>query len=151
MTDSGAGGSPRSGVASALGAAALFGASTPFAKLLLDDVSPLALAAALYLGSGLGHAAWIVVRNRLPGRLAIHREQSDDADAAIRRGIVSPVLVVGRAGGVRLDASEGGALVCKRVTHPRQCQCQIKTIGSLRTRTTPPISAIALDRVSRKV
>jgi hypothetical protein len=27
---------------------------------------------------------------------------------------VSPVLVVGRAGGVRLGASEGGALVCKQ-------------------------------------
>jgi hypothetical protein len=36
------------------------------------------------------------VKSRLPGRLAIHREQSDEADAAIRRGIVSPVLVVGR-------------------------------------------------------
>jgi hypothetical protein len=36
------------------------------------------------------------VKSRLPGRLAIHREQSDEADGAIRRGIVSPVLVVGR-------------------------------------------------------
>jgi hypothetical protein len=36
------------------------------------------------------------VKSCLPGRLAIHREQSDEADAAIRRGIVSPVLVVGR-------------------------------------------------------
>jgi hypothetical protein len=36
------------------------------------------------------------VKSRLPGQLAIHREQSDEADAAIRRGIVSPVLVVGR-------------------------------------------------------
>ena len=31
------------------------------------------------------------VKSRLPGQLAIHREQSDEADAAIRRGIVSPV------------------------------------------------------------
>ena len=36
------------------------------------------------------------VKSRLPGRLAVHREQSDEADAAIRRGIVSLVLVVGR-------------------------------------------------------
>src|SRR5260370_287790 len=28
-------------------------------------------------------------------------------------------------------------LVCKRVTHPRQCQCQIRTIGSFRARTMP--------------
>jgi hypothetical protein len=38
------------------------------------------------------------VKSRLTGRLAIHREQSDEADAAIRRGIVSPVLVVGASG-----------------------------------------------------
>ncbi|HHW13845.1 MAG TPA: EamA family transporter [Firmicutes bacterium] len=39
---------------SALLAAALFGASTPLAKLLLGRVDPVPLAALLYLGSGLG-------------------------------------------------------------------------------------------------
>lgn len=38
----------------ALAAAALFGASTPLAKLLLGELPPLALAGLLYLGSGLG-------------------------------------------------------------------------------------------------
>ncbi len=38
----------------ALAAAALFGASTPFAKLLIGELPPLALAGLLYLGSGLG-------------------------------------------------------------------------------------------------
>jgi len=38
----------------ALAAAALFGASAPFAKLLLSQVQPIPLAALLYLGSGLG-------------------------------------------------------------------------------------------------
>jgi drug/metabolite transporter (DMT)-like permease len=38
----------------ALGAAALFGASTPFAKLLTRDMPPVLLAGLLYLGSGLG-------------------------------------------------------------------------------------------------
>lgn len=38
----------------ALAAALLFGASTPLAKLLLGNVSPLLLAGLLYLGSGLG-------------------------------------------------------------------------------------------------
>ena len=38
----------------ALGAAALFGASTPFAKLLTGDISPVLMAGLLYLGSGLG-------------------------------------------------------------------------------------------------
>ena len=45
------------GVLYALGAAALFGASTPFAKLLLGDVSPLVLAAILYLGWNLSSDA----------------------------------------------------------------------------------------------
>lgn len=46
----------RSGVRNALLAAALFGASTPFAKLLLshDRMPPVVLAGALYLGSGFG-------------------------------------------------------------------------------------------------
>ncbi|MEZ4671965.1 MAG: DMT family transporter [Anaerolineae bacterium] len=38
----------------ALLAAALFGASAPLAKLLLGEVSPVSLAALLYLGSGIG-------------------------------------------------------------------------------------------------
>ena len=38
----------------ALTSAALFGASTPFAKMLVGDVHPALLAAVLYLGSGLG-------------------------------------------------------------------------------------------------
>ena len=38
----------------ALAAALLFGASTPFAKQLLRDVSPVLLAGLLYLGSGVG-------------------------------------------------------------------------------------------------
>src|SRR3954452_2937276 len=38
----------------ALASAALFGASTPFAKLLVGDVHPALLAAILYLGSGTG-------------------------------------------------------------------------------------------------
>src|SRR5690242_11925154 len=41
-------------VAAALGAALLFGASTPLAKALLRDVSPVLLAGLLYLGSGIG-------------------------------------------------------------------------------------------------
>ena len=42
------------GVRAALGAAVLFGAGTPLAKLLLSSVSPWLLAGLLYLGSGLG-------------------------------------------------------------------------------------------------
>ena len=49
-------------IACALGSAALFGASTPLAKLLLGEVSPWLMAALLYLGSGTGLAAWLAVR-----------------------------------------------------------------------------------------
>lgn len=48
----------------ALAAAALFGASTPVAKLLLGEVSPLLLGGLLYGGSGLGLALTRVVRDR---------------------------------------------------------------------------------------
>ena len=41
-------------IAQALLAAGLFGASAPFAKLLLGEVQPIPLAALLYLGSGAG-------------------------------------------------------------------------------------------------
>lgn len=42
------------GVGVAFAAAALFGASTPFAKLLLGQMPPILLAGLLYLGSGIG-------------------------------------------------------------------------------------------------
>jgi len=48
----------------ALLAAALFGASTPFAKLLLGDMSPVLLAGLLYLGSGIGLSVARLVRDR---------------------------------------------------------------------------------------
>ncbi len=60
----------------ALAAAALFGASTPLAKLLLDDVSPAMLAGLLYLGSGLGLFIASLVRH------AWRSTQSGDGTAA---------------------------------------------------------------------
>jgi len=54
----------RSAVIAALLAALLFGASTPFAKILAGDVSPILLAGLLYLGSGLGLAVIRVLRDR---------------------------------------------------------------------------------------
>ena len=48
----------------ALLAVALFGASTPFAKLLVGEMSPWLLAGLLYLGSGLGLAVARLVRDR---------------------------------------------------------------------------------------
>lgn len=48
----------------ALVAAALFGASTPFAKLLVGNMPPVLLAGLLYLGSGLGLTLIRLVRDR---------------------------------------------------------------------------------------
>ena len=56
------------GVSSALLAAALFGASTPFAKLLVEQVSPVLLAGLLYLGSGVGLLAWWLLRRLVRAR-----------------------------------------------------------------------------------
>ena len=48
----------------ALGAAALFGASTPFAKQFVGELSALLLAGVLYLGSGVGLISWRLARDR---------------------------------------------------------------------------------------
>ncbi len=103
----------RRAVLCALGAAALFGASTPFAKILLGEVSPLVLAAALYLGSGIGLAAWIAVRARLPGReLAAPIAPADwpwIAAAIAAGGVAGPILLV--QGLARSDASSAALLL----------------------------------------
>ncbi|HKT41852.1 MAG TPA: EamA family transporter [Rhodanobacteraceae bacterium] len=51
-------------IAAALVAALLFGASTPIAKQLLRDVSPILLAGLLYLGSGIGLGLIRLARDR---------------------------------------------------------------------------------------
>lgn len=48
----------------AFGAAILFGGSTPFAKQLVGDISPLLLAGLLYLGSGIGLVFARIIKNR---------------------------------------------------------------------------------------
>ena len=53
----------------ALLAALLFGASTPLAKLLTGGASPLLLAGLLYLGSGVGLAALMLVRRMGTGKI----------------------------------------------------------------------------------
>lgn len=101
------------GVLYALGAAALFGASTPFAKLLLGEVSPWVLAAVLYLGSGVGLAAWIALRSRLPGRepaAPIPRADWPWIAAAITAGgVAGPVLLM--QGLARIDAASASLLL----------------------------------------
>jgi drug/metabolite transporter (DMT)-like permease len=52
----------KSGIWAALGAAVLFGLSTPIAKLLTGQASPLLLAGLLYTGSGVGLSLLLMVR-----------------------------------------------------------------------------------------
>jgi drug/metabolite transporter (DMT)-like permease len=89
-----------SGVAYALIAALLFGASTPLAKLLLHDVSPVLLAGLLYAGSGLGLLILLTLRELRTrdtlARLARPslREVGWLAGAIIAGGVTAPVLLL---------------------------------------------------------
>jgi len=88
------------GVIYALLAAALFGASTPFAKSLAGQLSPVALAGMLYMGSGVGLLAFYLMR-----RLARRSEQGGEAGltakdapwlggAILTGGVAGPVLLM---------------------------------------------------------
>ena len=88
-----------SGVLCALAAAALFGASTPFAKLLVGRVEPVLLAGLLYFGSGCGLFAW-----RWLGKLAGWSGSKEAplrladlpwlAGAVLFGGVLGPVLLM---------------------------------------------------------
>jgi drug/metabolite transporter (DMT)-like permease len=81
------------GVQAALVSAALFGAGTPLAKVLLGDVSPWLLAGLLYCGSGLGLGLIRVVRRSPRVRLA-RGELLPLAGAILFGGILGPVLLM---------------------------------------------------------
>ena len=85
----------RAAVLYALASAALFGASTPLAKLLLGEIAPLLLAGLLYLGSGVGLLAWFLVR-RSAARVA-SLSQGDLpwlAGSIVAGGIAGPALLM---------------------------------------------------------
>jgi drug/metabolite transporter (DMT)-like permease len=88
------------GVLHAFLAAATFGASTPFAKLLVGEMAPVVLAALLYLGGGIGLMLWLALR-------AMRAARPDGAAARLQRpdvpwllgailfgGIAAPVLLM---------------------------------------------------------
>ncbi len=81
----------------ALAAALLFGASTPLAKLLLAETSPLLLAGLLYLGGGCGLALSLLARGSKPrpheAALAA-RDWGWLAGAILSGGVVAPVLLL---------------------------------------------------------
>ncbi len=88
------------GVIAALLAAVLFGASTPFAKLLLPHSTPMLMAGILYLGSGLGLALYSAARARSQHprkqEAALTRKDVLWLTGAIAAGgVVGPLLLMG--------------------------------------------------------
>lgn len=83
----------QTGVPAALGAALLFGAGTPLAKLLLNSVSPWLLAGLLYLGSGIGLTLYRRLSRAAPVHLPRH-EAPWFAGAVVMGGMVGPVLLM---------------------------------------------------------
>lgn len=81
------------GVRTALGAALLFGAGTPLAKLLLNSVSPWLLAGLLYLGSGVGLSLYRRLTHAPIGRLS-RADLPWLAGAILTGGIIGPVLLM---------------------------------------------------------
>ena len=85
------------GVSFAMLAAVLFGASTPFAKILLGKTEPVLLAGLLYLGSGVGLAIWSGLRSRSKSSGEAKLRGSDLpwlAGAIVAGGIIGPVLLM---------------------------------------------------------
>lgn len=83
----------QTGVPAALGAALLFGAGTPFAKLLLHNVNPWLLAGLLYLGSGVG----LTLYRRLMRAAAVHLPRHEAPwfiGAIVAGGVIGPVLLM---------------------------------------------------------
>ena len=87
--------------APALGAALLFGASTPLAKLLVGEMPSLLLAGLLYLGSGLGLGLLMLLRRLRPaaasGRSQTAIPRADIpwlAGAIVAGGMLGPALLM---------------------------------------------------------
>lgn len=85
----------RPAVPAALAAALLFGASTPLAKQLLRDTSPMLLAGLLYLGSGIGLSVARLVRDRAWHTPPLARAERLSLLLAIAfGGVLAPLLLM---------------------------------------------------------
>ncbi len=107
---------PRFGVFCAFGAAVLFGASTPLAKMLSGEVSPVLLAGLLYLGSGAGLLVWWALRSAWAAGPVTHRSRALTrrdlpwlAAAIATGGVLGPVLLM--TGLAQLAAAEVALLL----------------------------------------
>ncbi len=82
----------------ALTAAALFGLSTPLAKLLLGSMAPVLLAGLLYVGSGIGLSLWLLLRKlrgRAPSEAPLARADLPWlGGAVVVGGVFGPILLM---------------------------------------------------------
>jgi len=97
------------GAASGLAAAALFGASTPVAKLLVPGTGPLILAGLLYLGAGLGLLAAAPFRRRGAEAPIQRSDLPALASVILAGGVVGPLLLV--VGLARLSGAAAALLL----------------------------------------
>src|SRR3954454_6449555 len=101
------------GILFALASALLFGASTPFAKLLLGAIDPWMLAGLLYLGSGLGLAALRIGRDVMGRPAAETPLRFADlpwlTGVVLTGGVIGPVLLM--IGLTHTSASAGSLLL----------------------------------------
>jgi len=86
------------GVSFAMLAAVLFGASTPFSKILLGKTEPVMLAGLLYLGSGIGLSIWSRFRSRSKAGTGEAQLKPSDfswlAGAILAGGVMGPILLM---------------------------------------------------------
>jgi drug/metabolite transporter (DMT)-like permease len=101
------------GILQALAAAALFGLSTPLAKILTGSIAPVLLAGLLYAGSGIGLGLWMLLRRarRQPLTEAplVRRDLPWLGGAVLFGGVLGPVLLM--LGLVRTPASTASLLL----------------------------------------
>lgn len=98
------------GVPLALGAAILFGISTPISKLLLTSISPWMLAGILYLGAGFGLLFLRVIRGGNSKEASLQRGDIPWlAAVVVIGGVVGPVLLM--TGLARTSASQASLLL----------------------------------------
>lgn len=95
--DPGARSNSWTGIFFALGSAVLFGASTPFAKMLLGELSPWLMAGLLYLGVGIGLGLVLSVQHIRGHRSEASLQTSDLGwlvAIVLFGGVAGPVLLM---------------------------------------------------------
>jgi len=83
----------------ALAAAILFGASAPFAKLLLGEIDPIPMAALLYLGSGISSLGILFIQRSIQKQTVPDQNLTKSdlpwlAGAMLAGGVAAPILLM---------------------------------------------------------